>query len=56
VLYLGFGLGGVPTSLEWAFGESGFLNPTLAAFAMAISSVSVVTNSLRLRKWKDAAA
>ena len=56
VLYLGFGLGGVPTSLEWAFGESGFLNPKLAAFAMAISSVSVVTNSLRLRKWKDAAA
>ena len=54
-LYLAFGLNGVPDELHWALGDSGFLNPTLAAFAMAMSSVSVVTNSLRLRKWSGAA-
>ena len=42
-------MGGVPHSLQWVFGEYGFLQPILAAAAMALSSVSVVTNSLRLR-------
>lgn len=52
VLYPVFAGNGVPEALTPALGEFGFLNPILAAAAMAISSVSVIANSLRLKRSK----
>jgi len=54
VLYSAFGQTGVPSGLQFVLGDHGFLNPILAAAAMAASSITVVMNSLRLRRLKPA--
>jgi len=50
ILYPLFTDGGVPQVLQPFLGEHGFLNPVLAAAAMALSSVTVVGNALRLKR------
>ena len=52
ILYPLFASGGTPEALRPILGEHGFLNPVLAAGAMAFSSVSVITNSLRLKRFR----
>jgi P-type Cu+ transporter len=49
VLYPLFSDGSLPEILRPVLGEYGFLNPVLAAAAMALSSVTVMSNALRLR-------
>ncbi len=52
VLYPLFAGSGVPDALRPILGEYGFLNPIMAAGAMALSSVTVVSNSLRLKRFR----
>ena len=55
VLYPIFAGSGVPDALRPILGDYGFLNPVLAAAAMALSSVTVVSNSLRLKRFRPSA-
>jgi Cu+-exporting ATPase len=52
ILYPLFSEVSVPGVLSLVLGEYGFLNPVLAAAAMALSSVTVLSNALRLRRAK----
>ena len=52
VLYPVFDAAGALGALRPVLGDYGFMNPILAAAAMAVSSVTVVTNSLRLRRFR----
>ena len=52
ILYPLFAAGGTPEALRPVLGEHGFLNPVMAAGAMAFSSVSVIGNSLRLKRFR----
>ena len=56
ILYFIFGRGGVPAFLHPVFGHDGLLSPVLAGAAMALSSVTVVSNSLRLRRFRPSLA
>ena len=48
-------VGPVPGGLHWLLGDQGFLEPIVAAFAMMLSSLSVMANSLRLQRLDFAA-
>jgi Cu+-exporting ATPase len=52
LLYIFFNDGGVPSALHFVLGDYGFLNPIMAAGAMAVSSLTVVSNSLRLKNFR----
>ena len=45
-------VGEVPGGLTWLFGEQGQFEPIAAALAMVASSFTVLTNALRLSRWR----